>query len=205
MSDVKQTFKKRMLALRYFLIGRGYFKAVEALEFASHYHCGTRKDGVTPEFFHQVSIASYVRTLPVPTQDMEDLITAVLLHDVCEDYNVSFDVIRQHFGVRVTEIVRLMTNQENGIKKLKVAYYGHLARDPLGAIGKGSDRIHNFQSMVGVFSEEKQKNYISEAEEFIIPMLKQARRQFPAYEAAFENIKLVMESQIHLIRATFNE
>jgi len=205
MNDVKETFKKRMLALRYFLIGRGYYRAVEALEFASQYHVGTRKDGVTPEFFHQVSIASYVRTLPVPIQDMDALITAVLLHDVCEDYGVSFDTIRRKFGERVAEIVQLMTNAENGVKLQKDVYYNRLALDALAAIGKGSDRIHNFQSMPGVFSEEKQKSYIQEAEEFIIPMLKQARRQFPVYEAAFENIKLVLESQIQLIRLAFSE
>jgi len=150
--DIKETYKKRLLALRYFLIGRGYFKAVDALEFASHYHTGTRKDGVTPEFFHQVSIASYVRTLPVPAEDMEDLITAVLLHDVCEDYGVSHELIAQRFGERVSEIVRLMTNQENGIKIQKAVYFSRIGHNVLAALGKCSDRIHNFQSMIGVFS-----------------------------------------------------
>lgn len=54
---------KREISLRYFLQGAEYFLALEAMQFAQQYHRGVRKDGVTPEFDHQISIAHFVRTL----------------------------------------------------------------------------------------------------------------------------------------------
>lgn len=44
--------QKRLVSLRYWLIGRRYFTALEAMEFAAAHHTGFRKDGKTPEF-HQ--------------------------------------------------------------------------------------------------------------------------------------------------------
>ncbi len=78
-----------------------------------------------------------------------------------------------------------------------------MATDPIASIGKGGDRMHNLQSMIGVFTKDKQKNYVTEAENKIIPMLKLARRNFPQQELAYENIKLVLNTQMQLIKATW--
>lgn len=195
----QQRYEKHLIALRYFLIGRQFITASEALTFGSRYHTGFRKDGATPEFFHQVSIAAYIRTLPVPEDDLETLITAALLHDVVEDYDVDIDTIERMFGQRVAQVVFVMTNHQNGVKLPKEVYYVNLSEDPLGAITKGCDRMHNIQTMAGVFSEEKQKEYVHETFIHVIPMLKRARRNFPAYEAAFENLKRVLEIQAEMV------
>jgi len=201
---ITEKFNKTKVALRYFLIGRGYFTALEALEFATKYHTGKRKNGITPEFYHQLSIASYVRTLPLPIEDMEAVLAAVLLHDVVEDYDVTIEEIEARFGQRVSKLVALMTNKMNDAKLSKEVYYANLATDPLGAILKGSDRINNIQTMGGVFSDEKQIRYIDEVKNYILPMLKKARRAFPVYEAVIENIKFVLTSQIELIEAALS-
>ena len=57
-------FDKVYVALRYWLHGKSYYKALNAMSFATLYHTGVRKDNITPEFHHQISIASYLRTLP---------------------------------------------------------------------------------------------------------------------------------------------
>ncbi len=62
MSSIDE-FTKSCIALRYWLLGRQWHLASEALEFAQAYHTGTRKDGVTPEMAHQVHVAHYQRTL----------------------------------------------------------------------------------------------------------------------------------------------
>ena len=71
-------FEKAEVSLRYWLIGRGYIQALKAMEFGKRYHKGLRKDGVTPEFHHQISIAQYVRTLP-NLIDMERTLCVVFL------------------------------------------------------------------------------------------------------------------------------
>lgn len=55
--------------------------------------------------------------------------------------------------------------------------------------------------MVGGFKPEKQSSYIDETMDFVVPMLKEARRTFPEQEPLYENIKFVMTNQIILYRA----
>lgn len=193
-------FVKREIALRYFLQGRNYFRALEAMEFAKGFHKGVRKDGVTPEFDHQVSIALYVSTLEPWLEYPEDTYITILLHDVREDYNVSNDEIENRYGKRVSTAVHHLTKVFRGVKKDPEWYFGFIADDPIASIAKGGDRVHNFGSMVGVFNIPKQKEYIIEGETHFLPMLKTARRKFVRQVGAYENIKMMLNSQIFLIK-----
>lgn len=195
------SFEKRRISMRYWLLGRGYHKAVEAMEFAASYHTGTRKDVVTPEFDHQISIAHYVRTLIDALDHPEDTLCVVFLHDVREDFDVPDEVIRARFGDRVAEAVEAMTKTFRGVKKDPQTVFDAIAADPIASVVKGADRIHNHQTMVGVFTHEKQQGYIAETERFFLPMLKRARRSFPRLEPVYENIKHLLLSQIDLIKA----
>jgi (p)ppGpp synthase/HD superfamily hydrolase len=185
-------FEKLRVTLRYFLLGREYYMAADALEYAGKYHTGFRKDGVTPEFQHQIEIAHFTRTLLPSMMFPEDTIAAVLLHDVPEDYGVPHAEIANRFGAKVGRAVFLMDKHSN-------ANFAAIGEDPIASIAKGGDRVHNLQSMSGVFTREKQLKYIAEAKEKFLPMLKTARRLFPRQEAAYENIKHMMNSQLELL------
>lgn len=191
-------YEKQKLSLRYWLLGRGYYQAVDALEYAADIHTGTRKDGVTPEFQHQVEIAHYVRTLPVDFP--ERTIAVCLLHDVREDYNVSDAELVRKFGKEIAEECIIL--DKNG--KTAAAYYNGCSQSIISSIAKGADRIHNLQSMNGVFSHDKQRRYVEEAQQHFLPMLKTARRLFPTQEQAYENIKHMLISQIQLITASLD-
>jgi (p)ppGpp synthase/HD superfamily hydrolase len=191
---------KLTISMRYWLYGKGYYKAVEAMEFAAQYHKGFRKDGVTPEFSHQISIAHYVRTLPGLMYE-EDTLATVFLHDVREDYDVEDHEIRARFGNLVADGVDAMTKTFRGVKRAEQHVFDTIARNPIASIAKGADRIHNFQTMVGVFSVDKQKVYVDEGREFFLPMLKTARRMFPRQEPAYENIKHMLRTQMDLVKA----
>lgn len=198
---------KMKVALRYWLLGAShsdsnYLICVDALEFASVFHNGKRKDGVTPEFAHQVTIANYLRTLVTSMDYPAETIAVALLHDVAEDYDVGFDELEMKFGNHVAKSVELLTKTHRGTKKSMESYFDGISKDPIASIVKGADRIHNLQSMSDVFTVDKKRAYLEEATEFIVPSLKTARRLFPSQEAAYENIKLVLTSQIELITLT---
>lgn len=198
-------FKKKLLVLRQQLIGARYYNALAALDFAIAYHTGTRKDGITPEFQHQVEIALYALTLP-DVKYREEVIATIMLHDVREDYHVSgLEVVGlfddNQFASRVNDSVENMTKEYRGVKKDEHALFDTMANDPISSIAKGCDRIHNLGSMVGVFSIEKQKKYLAEVDEFFIPMLKTARNKFSFQYNAYMNILHMMRSQCELIRA----
>ena len=195
------THTKRQIALRYWLQGRGYYTALEAMDFAAGYHTGMRKDGVTPEFDHQISICHYVRSLPDLIHE-EDTIATMLLHDVMEDYDVKLRTIISLFGDRIAEATELLNkNDESGRPKNHQSMIDAMAKNPIASIGKPADRIHNWNSMGTVFTPKKQLQYVDEGS-LLLPMVKEARRRFPRQERAYENIKHMMQSQIMLIRAS---
>jgi hypothetical protein len=187
-------------ALDSYLRDRGYARALRALEFARERHRGRRRDGVTPEFQHQVEIALYLTTLK-DLPDEEQALTVALLHDVVEDYDVAPEELERLFGADVARRVWLLTKIYRGEAKDPDAYFDAISRDPIASLVKGADRVHNLQSMVGVFSPDKQREYADEAERRFLPMLKDAERRFPGHGAAYRNIRHMIKSQLALIRA----
>lgn len=195
MSNLTQ-YEKLSISLRYFLLGKEFYDTARALQFAKQYHNGVRKDGVTPELQHQIEIVHYLRTLLPSYIFPQDVLTTGVLHDTREDYPQSIIDIEKNFNSRVCHAVELL--DKNG--KTKKFYFEQIANNEVASIVKGADRVHNLQSMIGVFTPEKQIAYVSEVEEFFLPMLKFARRKFPQQENAYENIKHLLNSQIELIK-----
>lgn len=197
---------KRMIALRFWLQGRDYHKALRAMEYNRQLFQGTRKDGITPEFDHHVCQAQYLRTLPGLLHPEATLAT-VFFHDTPEDRHISFDEIRllypenPAFGVMVSDATRKVTKEWRGKKFNEDELFGIMANCPVSSVVKGGDRIHNLQSMVGVFTLAKQRSYLEETERLILPMLKRAERNFPEQEPAYKNIRTVLKMQVSLIDA----
>jgi (p)ppGpp synthase/HD superfamily hydrolase len=195
---------KSFIAMRFWLLGKEMHTALSAMEFAAKFHTGFRKDGVTPEFYHQISIANYLRTFVNTISYPEETLVAAFLHDVCEDYDVGFDEISSKFGLTISTAVVFLTKQYRGVKIPPEAYYRQISNNAIASLVKGGDRINNIQTMVGVFDLKKQQEYIEETEKLVLPMLKSARRQFTKQENIYINSKFMLESQITLIRAIHN-
>lgn len=194
-------YSKQKLALRYWLLGRGFTQASRAMDFAESYHCGTRKDGITEEFSHQVAIVSYLRSLLPHLLHGEETLSAAFLHDVREDYDVADEEIRTRFGPRVADAVDAVTKTFRGERRDDVKLFERIAADPIASILKPADRGHNQNTMVGVFTPEKMGEYATETETLFLPMIRRARRTFPEQEGAYENAKLLLVSQVNLVRA----
>ena len=191
------TYEKLRLTVRYWLLGRGYTLALKAMEFASEYHTGQRKDG-QPEFSHQVWQVAYARTLADLMLFPEETIAVIFLHDVVEDYGVTLAEIERLFGNPIAEAVGRMSKEIEGRKKSGETYFSELGLCPISSVAKGIDRIHNHQTMRNAFKPEKQTDYLGETEDDILPMLKVARRRFPEQESVYENIKHMLIAQMEL-------
>lgn len=192
---------KRRVALRYWLLGAGYHQALDALDLAEGYHNGTRKDGVTPEFAHQIAIAHYLRTLAPHLLHPEETLTAGLLHDVREDYGVGDDELRVRFGDTVADAVDAMTKTFRGDDRDEDDVFARIAASPVASVAKAADRIHNLQTMLGVFTHEKMTSYADETEQRFLPMIREARGRFSRQEPAYENCKSFLTAQVEFVRA----
>ena len=194
-------YSKQRIALRYWLLGAGFHKAAEALDFAEQYHTGMRKDGTTPELAHQVQIAHFIRTQLGSVRYPQETLMVALLHDVREDHDVSDAQVRSLFGDLVADAVDTMTKEFRGVRRDDVALFERMAQNPISSVNKPADRINNQGSMVGVFSPQKMAEYVEETRELFLPMLKKAKRAFPDQEPVYEAAKLVLVGQIDLVEA----
>lgn len=206
-----EKYNKLEISLRYWLLGMSqskpeYLAAIHAYDFAREYHTGKRKDGVTPEFFHQLCIGQYLRTLHTSLMHPSQCLAVAALHDVSEDYFVPNSQLQTRFGALIATAAELLNKLlPDGSKKDIEQYFENISRCPIASIVKGADRIHNLQTMVGVFSAKKQREYLDETKNYFLPMIKRARRAFPEQEPAYENIKLMLNSQIQLLEAALSE
>jgi (p)ppGpp synthase/HD superfamily hydrolase len=192
-------FVKRRVALIHYLAGRGYTVAQKAVAFAERHHTGLRKDGVTPEFQHLLEVALHVCTLRDLAHE-EATIAAALLHDVREDYGVSHGTLVSLFGEQIAHSVACLSKVLDGVKKPYELYFAEMAEDPVASLVKGCDRAHNFQSMPKVFSAAKQASYLDEGEQWFLPMLKTASRNFPEQFMAYQNVRHHLKAQMSLLR-----
>ena len=201
----EEKYSRDLIAMRYWLLGKEYHTALSAMEFARSFHTGVRKDGITPEFAHQLFMARYVRTLLPGIIHGEETLACIMLHDVCEDYDVGFEEIERRFGKRIERPVKLLTKKYRGTVIPYDTYFHNISEDPVASIGKGVDRTHNLFTMSDAnWTVEKQSNYLDEGDTRFLPMLKTARRMFPSQEPVYENIKTMMLMQMKLIRMNLN-
>jgi (p)ppGpp synthase/HD superfamily hydrolase len=196
----QQAYQKHLISLRAWLHGSAKHEALRALEFARPLHDGLRKDGVTPEFAHQVFMMNLARNFDPALLHPDETLAVLALHDVVEDKNVSILDIQAEFGERIARPVFLMTAPEGETAGEKAGRFRAMAEDPIASVAKAIDRVHNVVSMVGVFTPEKVARYIAESEELILPMMKSARRRFPKQIPVYEITKLMISTHIHNIR-----
>lgn len=205
-------FNKLRIALRYRLQGAASadpaFKvALAAFDFAEKHTTGFRKDGVTPNFMHPMEVMAYLMTLLPSLRHPAETLATGILHDVVEDDpTVTLDEIDDKFGRLVCHAERRLSKKIGGIKVYSslAEYFDFMLDCPIATLAKGSDRINNQGTMVGPFSPAKQLEQCDETETYILPMLKKARRIYSDQEAALENMKLVLNNQIRLVRAMHN-
>lgn len=193
--------QKAQIILRYWLLAKEYYGASKALELVRERYVGTRKDGETPELYHPLALVFYLKTISASLLYPEESIIVALIHDLGEDYGLNIDEVERDYGSMCAHAFEKITKKNKYMKKSTESYYDMMAEDPISSIVKAADRIHNHQSMVGVFLKNKIDEYLIETQRYVLPMIKRARRVFPEQEPAYENAKHILMSQIELIEA----
>ncbi|MDF2379601.1 MAG: HD domain-containing protein [Candidatus Gracilibacteria bacterium] len=124
----------------------------------------------------------------------EEVLEAALLHDVLEDTDLSKNYLALRFGERVAHIVYLLSKRDvwnTGYCKMKSnmdEMESAWIQYPEAIIIKMSDRLHNLQTIQG-FSVPKQREYIQETHETLLPVFKMILEKVP-----LETYKKVVES-----------
>ncbi|MBD8088766.1 hypothetical protein IFT48_02155 [Pseudomonas fluorescens] len=176
-----------------------YNDCLRMLEFARKVHTGVRKDGVTKEFYHQLSIVGVLLTQHRNLQNPHLVYQAALGHDVIEDYPEHKAYMQQHFAVAFPYCWTL-SKKRNGLDVPYPQYFGEMAACPVASAVKLIDRLHNLSTMLKVFKPEKQVSYVEEVDTWFLPMAKTARENFPRQRDFYELAKCLLNDQCSMLR-----
>lgn len=133
---------------------------------------------------HPLTMACHAHALGICD---DEILAAILLHDVVEDTAVAFDDLP--VDVQVKEIVKLLTFKKLDDKtkaESKQLYYSNITKNEKASIVKIIDRCNNVSTMACSFTDEKLIEYINETEVYIMPLITYIQNHYPQYcDAAF--------------------
>lgn len=181
---------------------RHLYQTMRALAFAREKHSGQyRKKGHgnerIPYIYHPLLLTCHALALGL---NDDDLLSACLLHDVCEDCGVAVEELPVSDATK--EAVRLLT-KPLGFKKTpehEKKYYEGIAENRIATIVKLLDRCNNISSMATSFSDNRIADYIKETQEYIQPLMETARNKYPEYSNPLFLIRYHMNSVIEALK-----
>lgn len=192
--------EKMYTFIRGFATGAKMTETLKALAFARQKHDGQLRRSGDPYIVHPLTMACNALSLGI--QD-DEVIATILLHDVCEDCNVS--IAELPVSEKVKRGVDLMTFRVMDGETKDIAkdrYYNMILQSREATITKIIDRCHNVSSMAGTFSPEKLKSYIEETRHYVLPLLRKAKDQYPEDADKLFILKYHMTSVVDSIEAT---
>lgn len=181
----------------------GLTQTAKALPYAKQQHAGQVRKGKDniPYISHPLMMACHALAMGIVD---DDVLAAILLHDVCEDCGVAPEELP--VGDVVQKAVALLTktdHPEMSKQESNDLYYAALRENRVAAIVKVLDRCNNISTMAIGFTKDKIVQYIAETETYAIPLLDHVKDTWPEYyNAAFllkYHMKSILESLKRLV------
>lgn len=148
------------------------------LPYAEKLHQGQYRSGKkrVPYIYHPLMVAYHALTLGF---DEDNMISAALLHDICEDCNIHPEALPVNDETR--EIVELLTHHDDYYRSndAKKQYFDRIAKNKRALIIKLLDRCNNISSVAAGFEKARMDNYIKNTEEWFYPLFEKAKIDFP--------------------------
>ena len=188
-----------------FIQAKGYSQSSKAMKIMLKEHEGTfrksRSGEQIPYIIHPLLMACHAFALDVAS---DEVIAAILLHDVVEDCPVSIDELDVSDEVKkAVDLVSFKIIDGLSKEESKAVYYRKIAENPIASIVKIIDRCNNVSTMATGFSSKKIVKYIDETEKYVLPLINTIRSEYEEYNNAAFLIKYqilsVMESLKRLL------
>lgn len=173
----------------------GLTATIRALPFAKEKHAGQFRKGekLVPYISHPLTMACHAISMGLIE---DDLLAAILLHDVCEDCGVSPANLPANRSVQ--NAVLLVTKEEGESKR---KYFSQIGENRIASMVKLIDRCHNVSQMSLAFSREKLGKYIHETEEYILPLLAASKDKWPEHSQQYFLLEYQIVSAVQSVKA----
>ncbi len=157
--------------LKGYAMGQKWHDTLIALALARTAHKDQLRKSGEPYFVHPLTVACHALALGI---EEDAVIAAALLHDVAEDCNIPIETLR--VSGETKDAVRRLTHVKG--EPLE-PYYREIGESRVASLVKLLDRCDNVSTMAGVFSVEKIHQYIAETREYVLPLLRRTKDQWP--------------------------
>ena len=203
MSNVYAPNEQTMFTyLRGRLDGPGFEQSRAALVFARRAHNGQLRKNGTPYIIHPLSMACDAIACKGMT---DEIVATILLHDVCEDCSIPLSALPVNEVVK--NGVKLMTLRPfQGEEKIetKRRYFNELLGSKEAVICKAFDRYANLNDAEGALSEEAIVKNILETHELLMPVLKEAKYEYPELSDMLHTIRTVLKNTLVMMARYHN-
>lgn len=164
--------------LRGYASGADLTETMKALSFARAKHAGQYRKSGEAYIVHPLTMACNAVSLGIRD---DNVIAAILLHDVCEDCNVGISELPVSDEIRHSvNLLTFMVMDGESKKIAKNRYYNMILDNRAAVLTKLIDRCHNVSSMAGTFSRDRLQRYIGETRQYVLPLLRKAKSKYPA-------------------------
>lgn len=172
----------------------GLTQTAKVLPYARKLHEGQTRKGRdhVPYIYHPLLVACHALALDL---DDDNLVSAALLHDVCEDCGIAVEDLPVNEETKYA--VALLTKTDG---RTMEQYYQDISQNWIATMVKLIDRCNNVSGMATGFSQHKMVDYINETEKYILPLLRIAKHRFLKYTNQIFLIKYHMISVITTLK-----
>lgn len=174
------------------------YQTLKVLPYARELHKGQFRKGKerVPYIYHPLLIACHALALGL---DDDNLVSAAILHDVCEDCGVTVEELPVNEETR--NAVALLTKSAAHLsEKEKEQYYLEISKNEIATMVKLLDRCNNVSGMAAGFQRDRMLTYIQETEKYFYPLMHEAKTEFPMYSNAVFLIKYHISSVLMAIK-----
>ncbi|MGI6006657.1 MAG: HD domain-containing protein [Ruminococcus sp.] len=183
----------------------GKEQTLAALDFAREKHKNQIRSGPkrAPYIIHPMGMVCHGLALGI-TED--EILAAALLHDVCEECDVTPSELPA--GEAVREAVSYLTckiPEEADRKKARAQYMETIKENRIALIVKLLDRCSNVSTMAEAFSRKRLKNYIEETRIHVLPLAAAARIKYPEYGSIVYVLEYHIRSVIDAVEAVMEK
>jgi guanosine-3',5'-bis(diphosphate) 3'-pyrophosphohydrolase len=153
--------------------GKAWPEVHKAMKRAAEAHLGQKRDDGTPYITHPLRVTLSL-ALELDVWDA-DLLCAALLHDAMEDARpLTYADIRNHFGIRVAHIVKVLTKPSNlflNREQVNRLYFCRLFHaDEACKLVKLTDKLDNVRDAVNSPDLTKRRRTAAEARDFYLEL-----------------------------------
>jgi len=180
--------------------GHGMEQTLRVLPMARKWHAGQFRKGQEhiPYIYHPLTVACHALALGL---NEDDLVTAALLHDVCEDCGV--DPADLPVSEAAREAVKCLTKDSSYYlgPENHAPYYEAIAGNRIAIMVKLLDRCNNVSGMAVGFKRERMIDYLRETERWFYPLFDRAVEHYPEMKEMIILLKYHMVSVVDTAKA----